>query len=177
MKEGVSKSFYMYPDELMSAFGYYRTSGEVVKMTPLSKNVYVHMLRRNDLFVKKQSGEHYESQETVARAVSSDYKVVGKILRSFVDDGIIKAKKLRPNGQGQWRWFYFDVCDDLNLCALDPGKQENVPSMDSVNVEPSGFEDEVFFCEDFIVNLPDIGYSKEAELDIGNIDTQGWSHV
>lgn len=106
--------YYVYPDELMSASGYVSPSGEKETLTPLAKNVYVYTLNFRNKSISDK-GYHSETQDVIAKSVASDYKVVGKILRSFVSSGILKAKKVRPEGKGPWRWFYFDVCENLEF--------------------------------------------------------------
>lgn len=107
--------FYKFPTALMMAQGFVnKETGELVKLTPLAKQVYVYMLSRNRFFTSELKSEHYETQQTIADACGCEYKVAGKILRSFVDNGIVRADKLRPNGVGQWRWFYREVTE-MNL--------------------------------------------------------------
>ena len=107
--------FYKFPTALMRAQGFVnKETGELVKLTPLAKQVYVYMLSRNRFFTSDLKSEHYETQQTIADACGCEYKVAGKILRSFVDNGIVRADKLRPNGVGQWRWFYREVTE-MNL--------------------------------------------------------------
>lgn len=47
-----------------------------------------------------------ESQEEIALACGLEYRVVGRTLRSFMDNGILTATKGRVNGSGPWRWQY-----------------------------------------------------------------------
>lgn len=112
----MNQDYYKYPQELMSASGFVsKTTGEAIHLTPLAKSVYVYMRHRNNFFVGSLEGQHYETQQTIAEACDSDYKVIGKILRTFIDNGILSATKLRPNGTGQWRWFYHGIADELVL--------------------------------------------------------------
>lgn len=43
-----------------------------------------------------------------------DYRTVGNILRSFMDNGVISGNKVKPP-VGQWRWNYHDVDENLDL--------------------------------------------------------------
>ena len=111
-----TEQFYMMPKSLCMADGFVnKKSGELIPLTSSMKLVYMYMVSRNDFFVGKKSGSHYESQATVADACGLEYKAAGKILRTFLDNGVIEGAKLRPNGEGQWRWFYHKVHKDLVL--------------------------------------------------------------
>ena len=112
MKE---ENFYKAPKSLWRAKGYFSPkTGEAVQLKESEKLVYVYMLDRLVFFVDKQKGQHFESQATIADACGLEYKVVGKILRSFMDHSVIEGKKLRPNGVGQWRWHYTSILNDLD---------------------------------------------------------------
>lgn len=112
MKE---ENFYKAPKSLWQAKGYFSPkTGEAVQLKESEKLVYVYMLDRLIFFVDKQKGQHFESQATIADACGLEYKVVGKILRSFMDHSVIEGKKLRPNGVGQWRWYYTSILNDLS---------------------------------------------------------------
>ena len=117
------EQFYMIPKILARADGFIsRHTGEAVPLTSSAKLVYTYMLSRNEFFVVKQNSQHYESQSTVADACGLEYKAAGKILRTFTDHKIIEAQKLRPNAEGQWRWFYKKVHTDI---ALWEGTKDN----------------------------------------------------
>lgn len=83
-------------------------------MTPLSKFIYAYMLDRNEFFLSRSEGKHYETQKTIADAVMSDRFMVNRVMKMFMEHGVIEGVKLRPNGVGQWRWFYGKV-NDMNL--------------------------------------------------------------
>lgn len=106
-------SFYKFPKDLMKAEGFIGNDGEVIQLTALYKFVYVYMLSRNEFFLK-DSGKHYETQKTIAAAVMSDYHMIGKVMKVLMNHGVVEGVKLRPNGVGQWRWFYNKV-NDMNL--------------------------------------------------------------
>ena len=118
MKE---ETFYKIPKSLMKATGYYSLeNGKPVILTIAAKLVYTYMLDRLVFFVDKQKGQHFESQQTIADACGLEYKVVGKILRQFMDNGVVFGKKLRPNGRGQWRWHYTKIETSLDFWQGSP---------------------------------------------------------
>ena len=124
--------FYKFPTDLMRSSGFIdQSTGEIVKLTPLAKNVYTYMLSRNQFFTERLSGDHYETQQTIADACGSEYQVVGKVLRLLIKHGVLDAVKLRPNGVGQWRWFYRKVRTDLVLRYGDKGEKESKIVVDS----------------------------------------------
>lgn len=111
-----TEQFYMMPKSLCMADGFVsKRTGDFISLTSSMKLVYMYMVSRNDFFVNKQAGSHYESQATVADACGLEYKAAGKILRTLLDNGILEGAKLRPNGEGQWRWFYHKVHKDIVL--------------------------------------------------------------
>lgn len=107
-------TFYKAPKNLWRANGYISPeTGEIVLLKESEKIVYTYMLDRLVFFVEKQGGDHFESQETIADGCGLEYRLVGRILRGFMDNGVLKAKKIRPNDRGQWRWVYTWI--DKNL--------------------------------------------------------------
>lgn len=114
------EEFYKLPKDLALADGFIsKTTGEAVKLTASGKIVYTYMLSRNEFFIGKMEGKHYETQRTIAKACGLEEKATGNILRSFIDHGVLSGKKLRPNGEGQWRWHYYKVFTDIVLWVGD----------------------------------------------------------
>lgn len=101
--------------ELSKAIHYISSSGEKVKWSHLMKFVYAHILNKNWFFTVKLGCTHFESQKTMAEAVGSDYQVVGRILRSFRDNGIIDFKTESIKGSVQKRCVYTRVSSVLTL--------------------------------------------------------------
>lgn len=135
--------YYKFPKDLMRSCGYIsKVSGKVATLTPLGKIVYVYMMARNEFFVNKLSGEHYETQGTIADACGSDYQAVGRILRSFIDNGVLAAVKLRPDGVGQWRWIYRDIKTDLELVYKEVKPVPDEKVMVVVDTPRESWEDE-----------------------------------
>ena len=111
-----TEQFYKMPKILARADGFLsKTDGKPIDLTSSAKLVYVYMLSKNEFFTGKQAGQHYESQVTIADACGLEYKATGKLLRMFIDSGVFEGKKLRPGGEGQWRWFYYKVHKDVVL--------------------------------------------------------------
>lgn len=110
------ENFYPMSKKLCKSNGFFsKANGEAVPLTSSMKLVYMYMLDRNEFFTGKLSSTHYESQATIAENCGLEYKAVGKILRTFVLHKVLEATKLRPNGEGQWRWVYHKVDKDMKL--------------------------------------------------------------
>lgn len=123
-----TEEYYKIPKDLARANGYFSLeTGAAIKLTPAAKLVFSYMLARNDFFTNKLSGSHFETQTTIAEACGIEYKACGKILRGFIDNGVLSGEKLRPNGEGQWRWFYSNVCTDMKLWTGNINSPEPVP--------------------------------------------------
>lgn len=108
--------FYKMPKSLAMADGYIsKKTGEAIKLTASGKIIYAYMLSKNEFFTETLKGQHYEAQATIAKCCGVEYKAAGTILRSFLDHEIVEGEKLRPNKEGQWRWYYYKVHSDLML--------------------------------------------------------------
>lgn len=110
--------FYKLPKSLVRAAGYYSPKdGSAVAFTSTAKIVYVYMLDRLHFFVDKQKGKHFESQQTIAEACGMEYKAVGKVLRDFIANGVLVAKKGKEVGQGNVhnRYYYTAIEHNLEL--------------------------------------------------------------
>lgn len=115
MNNTTTEAFYKLPKSLLCADGYYSPkTGAAVKLSAGAKLVYTYMLNRLTFFTEKQGGDHYESQSTIASGCGLEYQTVGKILRDFLEQDVIRGVKLRPGGMGQWRWHYKYINKDLN---------------------------------------------------------------
>lgn len=112
--------FYKLPKSLALADGYIsKKTGEAVKLSASGKITYAYMLSKNEFFTETLKGQHYEAQATIAKACGLEQKVVGTILRIFLEHGIIEGEKLRPKDGGQKRWHYYKVLTDLVLYEGD----------------------------------------------------------
>lgn len=81
--------FYKYPEILMRATGYISPkTGGLVELTANDKNVYIIMKKRNTFFDK-----HFDKQEDIAKLSGISVKQVGRIIRGFIDSGLINANK------------------------------------------------------------------------------------
>lgn len=108
--------FRKFPDALLECNGFIsKKDGSAVALTATGKLVYAYMLSKGEFFVGKLESQHFETQSTIADKIGAEYKSVGKILRTFMDHGVIEGKKLRPGGVGQWRWNYHKVYTDIIL--------------------------------------------------------------
>lgn len=132
-----TEEFYKLPKALALADGYIsKKTGEPVKLSASAKIIYAYMLCKNEFFTEKLSGQHFETQGTIAKACGLEYKAAGNILRAFMDHEVMTGKKLRPNGEGQWRWHYYKVFTDLVLWEGSTDKFELIPEVQVKSKEP-----------------------------------------
>lgn len=100
--------FYKYPEKLMRATGYVSPkTGELIELTANEKNIYVVMKKRNSFFEK-----HFDKQEYIAELTGVSLKQTGRILRRFIEEGVIIAHKGSSNQHKNWR---YDDVKALNL--------------------------------------------------------------
>lgn len=129
-----TEEFYKLPKDLALADGFIgKETGEAINLTSSGKIVYAYMLSRNEFFTGKMEGKHYETQRTIAKACGLEEKACGKILRTFIDHGVLSGKKLRPNGEGQWRWHYYKVFTDIMLWT---GSKESFEIVEKKALQP-----------------------------------------
>ena len=112
--------FYKYPEKLMRASAYKSPlSGELIELTANDKNVYVIMKKRNSFFDK-----HFDKQSDIAALVSLSVKQTGRIIRSFINNGVFDAHK---GSSGQHRNFRYEDVKPLELFVYDgEGKNRRV---------------------------------------------------
>jgi hypothetical protein len=92
--------FYKYPEVLMMATGYVSPkTGELIELTANDKNVYIIMKKRNTFFDK-----HFDKQEDIARLSGASVKQVGRIIRGFIESGVIVASKGQSGQHKNWRY-------------------------------------------------------------------------
>jgi hypothetical protein len=92
--------FYKYPEVLMRATGYVSPkTGELIELTANDKNVYVVMKKRNTFFDK-----HFDKQEDIAKLCGVSVKQVGRIIRGFIDSGLMVANKGQAGQHKNWRY-------------------------------------------------------------------------
>lgn len=100
----------------MRATGYVSPkTGELVELTANDKNVYVVMKKRNTFFDK-----HFDKQEDIAKLCGVSLKQVGRIIRSFIDSGLIIADKGQAGQHKNWR---YEKVLDIILYVNDDGTQ------------------------------------------------------
>lgn len=110
------KLFYQTQKDLWRAKGYFSPkTGVAVQLTLAEKAVYMYMEDRISFFVQKRDGEYFETHETIAEAVGIERKACGKIVRKFVEEGVISAVKRKPKMGGQLQWFYSAIVTDLKF--------------------------------------------------------------
>ena len=108
-------SFYKLSKPLAECAGFQsKITGAYVELNWMEKAVYSYMLSRNEFFTDKLKGEHFECQVTIGNQLNMDYKMVGKIMRKFMEHSMVNAALVKPK-VGQKRYHYYSVDDDLDL--------------------------------------------------------------
>ena len=108
--------FYKLPQDLCRSSGFVsKVTGEFVSLTASAKIVYSYMLARNEFFVNKNGGEHFETQSTIGDACGVEYRTVMRIMKDFIDHGVVVADKKRVGSTGHVKYFYKRVSADLVL--------------------------------------------------------------
>ena len=109
----------------MRATGYISPkTGELIELTANDKNVYVVMKKRNTFFDK-----HFDKQEDIAKLCGVSVKQVGRIIRGFIESGLMVANKGQAGQHKNWR--YEKVLDII--LYVDNDKDEMLPEI------PEGF--------------------------------------
>lgn len=109
------ENFYKAPKSLWKAKGYFSPkTGKPIPLKDSEKFVYIYMLDRLVFFVETLGKKHFESQSTIAEECGLEYKIVGKILRGFVENEVIFAEKGKPEKGGRERWFYKSINPNLD---------------------------------------------------------------
>lgn len=155
-KEG---SFLKLPYSLLWCDGYVDENNIQVKMNQSDKIVYAHIKNRYQFF-KSMGKEYFDSQQSIADVCNLDVRSVNTIIRNFEKGGVVVVLK-RPFGQILKNVYTF--IRDLKVWKRKPGEKKNAPRIpvtDTILISE----------EEFMHNLPDIGYYKEVELDIDNFD-------
>lgn len=159
------ESFLKLPCRLLWCDGYIDENNLKVKMNLSDKIVYAHIKNRYQFF-KGLGNQYFDSQQTIADVCNLDVRSVNTIIRNFEKNGIVVVLK---KSYGRVLKNIYTFIRDLTVWKRKPGEKKNSPRV-AVDYEsfliPEG---------EFINDLPDIGYSKEEELDIDNFDVPGWS--
>lgn len=121
------KEFYKLPKGLLKANGFTSLKDGSYVVLPLSAiRVYVYMLSRNTYFVKEKKGEHYETQDTIAQSVGLERKAVGRVLKLFIQHGIISGHKTKADGSNHLVWRYTSVKEGFPLWVDRDGKRLSI---------------------------------------------------
>lgn len=144
------EQFLILPYNLLRSGGYVSKDGECVKMNLTEKIIYTHLRNRYDFFTS-QGNEYYDTQKDVADVCNMDIKAVGNVLRKFTTAGLTTIyKKIYGN-------FVKNVYTSVPELDLWYKGEAVVP-------QATG-EIEYEIPENFVVNLPDVGYTPEYEND------------
>ena len=105
----------------MRATGYVSPQGELIELTANDKNVYIVMKKRNTFFDK-----HFDKQEDLAIMCNISVKQIGRILRSFLDSGLVIANKGQAGQHKNWR---YEKVLDIQLYVMDKGEMVPLPQI------------------------------------------------
>ena len=121
------ETFYKTPKTLLEADGYFSPkTGEPVVIRSSEKLIYIYMLDRLKFFVDVLGGQHFESQETIAKKCGLERKSVIRAMVSFVEHGVVQAEKGKPEKGGRERWFYHSINPDLKFWCGSIEKPEPI---------------------------------------------------
>lgn len=153
-----TEQFLMVHYRLLGASGYISKDGERVKMNLTEKIIYSH-LRNRFQFFKSIGKEYYDTQQAIAAVCNMDLKATGNVLRKFIKNGLTTIYK-KPYGN-----FVKNVYVDVPPLRLwdKEGILEVEAGIDYYEYETP---------DDFIPNLPDVGYSREHETQEDDIDLE-----
>lgn len=156
--------FLKIPYKILRASGYVNKAGECVNMNLSDKVIYCHIKNRFEFFTKLGK-EYFDTQQAIADAVHMDLKATGNILRKFIKNDLTIIYKKPYNNY--LKNVYLSV-DHLTLWHKEKGK---------VVMQQTATDDYDYgeMPTDFIVELPDIGYSREVETDLDGIDVE-WAY-
>ena len=116
--------YYMYPYVLMEATGYMSPkTGQEVEMTANDKNVYVVMKKRNTFFK-----DHFDKQEDIAKLTGISVKQAGRILRKFIEEGVVQTV-LKKGGGSQFKNYRYTGVVDLHLYQEEIVNEEKVSKL------------------------------------------------
>lgn len=134
------ETFYKVPKTLLEADGYFSPkTGEPIVIRSSEKLIYIYMLDRLSFFVDVLGGQHFESQETIAKKCGLERKSVIRAMVSFVEHGVVQAKKDKPQKGGRERWFYHSINPNLKFWCGSIEKQyssQNTRSINKANKKP-----------------------------------------
>ena len=100
--------FVKAPKDIMYCQGIITKDGEHVKLLPVDKIVYFHMLDRKKLFTDR-GGKHFESQEGIAAMLGIDRKTANRSLTKLLHSGLVFGHKESHHSRGYSHWVYTDV--------------------------------------------------------------------
>lgn len=143
------EQFLKLPYNLLRSGGYVAKDGECVKMNLTEKIIYTHLRNRYDFFTS-QGKEYYDTQKDVADVCNMDIKAVGNVLRKFTKAGLTTIYK---KTYGNFVKNVYTSVPELDLWYK--GEAVVPPVMGEIEYE---------MPDDFVVNLPEIGYTPDSEI-------------
>ena len=144
------EQFLILPYNLLRSGGYVSNDGECVKMNLTEKIIYTHLRNRYDFFTA-QGREYYDTQKDVADVCNMDIKAVGNVLRKFTKASLTTIYK---KTYGNFVKNVYTSVPELNLWYK--GKPTLITDLGEIQYE---------IPDNFVVNLPEVGYIPEYDND------------
>lgn len=151
--------FLMIPYKILNAWGYQTKHGKPVKMSSSDKIIYCYLKSRFQFF-KGLGKEYFDTQQSIANFCCLDLKTTGLILRKFINNDITTIYKKPYNN------YLKNVYTNVGNLLLLAEKTTVLADVEEFDYQTP---------EDFVVDLIDIGYSKESEIDVNSLDIE-WEY-
>ena len=91
-----------------------RSTGEVVKITPIMKNAYLYMMNQYIGFSSRRQ-KFYTDQRQIAAALDISRDTLSKVLEALKKLGIVETAGWQGNSESYIVYFFSDVADNLQV--------------------------------------------------------------
>lgn len=81
-----------------------KQTGKAVKLLPNDKLLYCYMRARIKYFVDQKKGEYFDTQESIADALSMNPSSAKASLAKFIENGILIGEKKKFKNFMNWRY-------------------------------------------------------------------------
>lgn len=108
------KPYIMVEYDLLKADGFVsRKTGKYVKLVANDKLLYSYVKARLRFFVEEKKGEYFDTQQSIADALSMNLSSAKTSLAKFRENEILFAKKEKFKNYENWR---YKSLEELTLC-------------------------------------------------------------
>lgn len=108
------KPYIMVEYDLLKADGFVsRKTGKYVKLVANDKLLYSYVKARLRFFVEEKKGEYFDTQQSIADALSMNLSSAKTSLAKFRDNEVLFAKKEKFKNYENWR---YRKLEELTLC-------------------------------------------------------------